>query len=95
MPAELALIGVPTNSSGTVDGVARAPAVLRQHGLAAALARCPRFTDAGDLLLPVPQPVRGASGLLSEDALVTMIGRVREAVRAATGTSRCSAVIAR
>ena len=83
MPAELALIGVPTNSSGTVDGVARAPAVLRQRGLAAALAHCPRFTDAGDLLLPAPQPVRSASGLLAEDALVTMIGRVREAVRAA------------
>ena len=83
MPAELALIGVPTNSNGTVDGVARAPAVLRQRGLAAALAHRPRFTDAGDLLLPAPQPVRSASGLLAEDALVTMIERVREAVRAA------------
>jgi arginase len=86
MPAGLALIGVPTNSSGTVDGVARAPVVLHQRGLAAALAHCPRFIDAGDLLLPAPQPVRSASGLLAEDALVTMIGRVREAVRAARGS---------
>jgi hypothetical protein len=53
-PAGLALIGVPANSSGTVDGVARGPAVVRQRGLATALARYPGFTDAGDLALPVP-----------------------------------------
>jgi arginase family enzyme len=50
-PAGLALIGVPTNSSGTVAGVARAPAVLRQRGLATALARHPGFID-GDLRSP-------------------------------------------
>jgi arginase len=82
MPREVVLIGVPANSSGTADGVARAPGVLRQRGLAAALARSPGFTDAGDLALPAPQPRRGPSGLLAEDALVAMIGRVREAVAA-------------
>jgi arginase len=82
-PAGLALIGVPANSSGTVDGVARAPAVLRQRGLAAALARHQRFADAGDLELPVPVPMRGPSGLLAEDALVAMIGQVARAVGAA------------
>jgi arginase len=82
-PAGLALIGVPANSSGTVDGVARSPAVLRQRGLATALARHRGFTDDGDLVLPAPVPVRGPSGLLAEDALVTMIGQVAEAVRAA------------
>ena len=30
MRRDVALIGVPTNSSGAADGVARAPAVLRQ-----------------------------------------------------------------
>lgn len=83
--AGLALIGVPTNSSGTVDGVARSPAVLRQRGLATALARRPGFTDAGDLVLPVPVPARGPSGLLAEDALVAMIEQVAEAVGAARG----------
>jgi arginase len=83
MPREVVLIGVPTNSSGTVGGVARAPAVLRRRGLAAALAGRPGFTDAGDLALPAPQPRRGPSGLLAEDALIIMIGRVREAVSAA------------
>src|SRR5215831_4286974 len=87
-PAGLALIGVPANSSGTVDGVARAPAVLRQRGLATALARHPGFTDAGDLALPVPVPVRGPSGLLAEDALVAMIEHVAQAVGAARRRGR-------
>jgi arginase len=83
MPRDVVLIGVPTNSSGTAGGVASAPGVLRQRGLAAALASRPAFMDAGDLALAVPQPGRGPSGLLAEDALITMIGQVREAVRAA------------
>jgi arginase len=83
MPRDVVLIGVPTNSSGTVDGVARAPAVLRQRGLAAALAGRPGFSDGGDLALPAPVPDRGPSGLLAEDALITMIGQVRAAVIAA------------
>ena len=82
MPRDVVLIGVPTNSSGTADGVARAPGVLRQRGLTAALAARPGFTDAGDLALPAPQPRRGPSGLLAEDALIAMIGQVREAVGA-------------
>ena len=77
------LIGVPTNSSGTVDGVARAPGVLRERGLAAALVSQHGCTDAGDLFLESPQPRRGTSGLLAEDALVSMIGRVDAAVRIA------------
>ncbi len=84
-PAGLALIGVPANSSGTVDGVARGPAVLRQRGLATALARHRGFTDAGDLVLPVPVPVRGPSGPPAEDALVAMTGQVAQAVSAARG----------
>jgi arginase len=82
-PREIELIGVPTNSSGTVDGVARAPTVLREHGLPAALGRQPGFRDSGDLALPAPLPRRGRSGLLAEDELVSMIGQVREAVLAA------------
>src|SRR5215469_8069887 len=83
MPRDVVLIGVPTNSSGTADGVARAPGVLRGRGLAAALAARPGFTDAGDLALAAPRPGRGPSGLLAEDALIVMIGQVREAVSAA------------
>ena len=88
IPRDVVLIGVPTNSSGTADGVARAPAVLRGRGLTAALAGRPGFTDAGDLALPAPQPRRGPSGLLAEDALIVMIGQVRGAVRAAREDGR-------
>jgi len=38
--------------------------VLRQRGLPTALARHRGLTDACDLVLPVPVPVRGPSGLL-------------------------------
>jgi hypothetical protein len=47
IPREVVLIGVPTDSSGTAEGVARAPGVLRQRGLTAALAGRAGFTDAG------------------------------------------------
>jgi arginase len=83
IPRDVVLIGVPTNSSGTAEGVARAPGALRQRGLTAALAGRPGFTDAGDLALAAPQARRGPSGLLAEDALIVMIGQVRDAVRAA------------
>jgi arginase len=88
MSRDVVLIGVPTNSSGTADGVARAPGVLRQRGLTAALAARPGFTDAGDLPLAAPQPGRGPSGLLAEAALITMIGQVRGAVRTARSGGR-------
>jgi arginase len=88
VPRDVVLIGVPTNSSGTADGVARAPAVLRQRGLAMALASNPGFTDAGDLALPASEPGRGPSGLLAEDALITMIERVHEAVCTARRSGR-------
>jgi len=88
IPRDVVLIGVPTNSSGTADGVARAPGVLRERGLAAALAGRPGLTDAGDLALAGPRPRRGPSGLLAEDALIVMIGQVREAVGAARERGR-------
>ena len=88
IPRDVVLIGVPTNSSGTADGVARAPGVLRERGLAAALAGRPGLTDAGDLALAAPRPRRGPSGLLAEDALIVMIGQVREAVGAARERGR-------
>jgi len=92
IPREVVLIGVPTNSSGTADGVARAPGVLRQRGLTAALAGRAGFTDAGELALATPRAQRGPSGLLAEDALIVMIGRsaTRSAPPGRAGASRCS-----
>jgi arginase len=86
---DVALIGVPTNSSGTRDGVARAPDVLRQSVLAdIVLADQTRVQDEGNLQLAHPRPERGPSGLLAEDALIDMIGQVRAAVRAARSARR-------
>jgi hypothetical protein len=82
MPHQVELIG-------TADGV---PGVLRERGLSAVLASRPEFTDAGDLTLPAPQPRRGPSGLLAEDALIAMIEGVRArryAPPAPGGASRC------
>jgi arginase len=87
-PRGLEVIGVPANSSGTLDGVARAPLALREAGLIAALASQAQVTDAGDLPLAPPRPERGPSGLLAEDALVAMIGLVRGAVRDARTSGR-------
>jgi len=82
------VIGVPTNSSGTVDGVALAPRVLRERGLAAALAGRVDLTDSGDLLLPPPTEHRGPSGLRNEDGLIALIQQVSAAVRAARRAGR-------
>ena len=81
---QVGLLGVPFNSSGTTDGVARAPAVLRAEGLVAALRAAGRVVDdRGDLALGPPSPERDRrSGIIAPDALAAMIAAVREAVEA-------------
>jgi arginase len=75
------VVGVPFNSSGRDDGVARAPAALRRAGLVARLAGRAEVDDAGDVGFDPPRPERSTrSGLLSERALVSMVQRTREAV---------------
>lgn len=56
--AGIGLLGVPTNSSGTTDGVARAPQALRDAGLVDALQRVSSTADYGDLPLPAPSSER-------------------------------------
>jgi arginase len=67
---ELTLIGVPYNSAGRLDGVARAPAALRAAGLGDGIA------DAGDVVLEPMVPVRDPSGVIDEAALGAMTVRV-------------------
>jgi arginase len=91
---ELELVGVPSNSAGTLDGVARAPAALRRAGLAAALARAGRVHDAGDLPLQAPGPERDpASGLIGPGALAELIGAVRRVTRQALAAGRFPVVV--
>ena len=78
---QLTVVGVPFNSSGLTDGVARAPAALRRAGLVAGLAARLEAGDAGDVGFDPPTPERSpASGLLAERALVSMVAGTRRAV---------------
>jgi arginase len=76
------ILGVPFNSAGTTDGVARAPAALRAVGLGEAMrASGMDVVDRGDVALGPTEPVRDpVSGLIAPDALAAMVRQVRAAV---------------
>jgi arginase len=76
------IIGVPFNSAGTNDGVARAPTALRRAGLVESLTRVGLVaTDRGDLDLPQALPERDPdSHVIAPAALLAMIEGVRDAV---------------
>lgn len=77
----IGLLGVPTNSAGTIDGVARGPLVLREEGLVAVLRRHAEVHDYGDVTLPEPSPVRDPrSHVIDRDGLGALVARVRDAV---------------
>lgn len=79
--AAIGLLGVPANSSGRSDGVARAPAVLREAGIVEALRQRTDVTDYGDVRLPDPSPERDVTTqLIDPDGLTTLVTRVRDAV---------------
>ena len=78
---QVGLLGVPANSSGKVDGVARGPVVLRDAGLVEALAKSVDVFDYGDVNLPAPSQERDPSThLIDPGGLAAMITRVRDAV---------------
>jgi arginase len=75
----LDLIGVPYTSMAKSGGIADAIRVLRDAGLAERLAAAGDVRDAGDLEPIAGDAVRGASGLLKEDALARLVDATREA----------------
>jgi arginase len=91
---QVTVVGVPFNSSGLADGVARAPAALRRAGLVPRLAGRLEAVDAGDVGFDPPAPERSpASGLLAERALVSMVAGTRQAVAAVHQTGRFPLVL--
>jgi len=72
---------VPTNSAGTISGVARAPTTLREVGLVDALRHHTDVHDYGDVMLPDPSPERDPITLLIDHhGLIALVTRVRDAV---------------
>src|SRR5262245_11866002 len=77
----IGLLGVPTNSAGTIDGVARGPLVLREEDLIGVLRRHAEVHDYGDVSLPDRSPVRDARSLVIDpEGLGALVARVREGV---------------
>ena len=95
MTRRLALAGIPSNSAGTRDGVARAPAALRAAGLVASLqAIDPTLLDLGDLPLPPPSPVRDRSSRLIDPAgLEAAIGAAATATASALADDRFAVLV--
>ena len=88
------IIGVPTNSSGKIDGVARGPSALRRAGLIDVLANYCDVHDYGDVLFSQPIPEKSAdSGIIAERSLVSMIYAVRTAVNNVLAEERFPLVI--
>lgn len=90
----LAVIGVPTNSSGTLDGVARAPAALWQAGLVELLRGHSDVEDYGDVTFDPPTSAReSCSGIIAPHTLTSMVSAVRSAVGRALRERRFPVVL--
>jgi arginase len=90
----IGLLGVPSNSSGRTDGVARAPAALREAGLLEALREHGDVHDYGDVTLPDPTPERDdATLLIDPGGLVALVVQVRDAVASILNDGRFPLVI--
>ena len=91
----IAIVGVPFNSSGTTDGVARAPAAIRRAGLVDALRAVGLdVEDRGDVPLGPTSPDRDpVSHVIAPIALAAMIGVVRNEVDRALKAGRFPIVL--
>jgi arginase len=82
----IGLLGVPSNSAGTADGVARAPSVLRAVGLVEALGERAEVLDLGDVSLPDPSPARDpATRLIDPNGFAALVTAVRDAAASILG----------
>ncbi|MGH2680230.1 MAG: arginase family protein [Actinomycetota bacterium] len=92
--AGIGLLGVPANSAGSSDGVARAPKALRDAGLVGALEGVSPTNDRGDLTLPDPSAERDPETHLIDPAgLRALVDGVRAGVVAILGDGRFPLVV--
>lgn len=89
---KISLIGVPTNSAGRNDGVARAPSALRKAGLIEALSRHWDVDDVGDVKFLEPEPTR-QKGIIAYDSFVSMVYAVKNRVRDVLENNRFPLII--
>jgi arginase len=90
----IGLLGVPTNSSGRVDGVARGPAVLRENGLVDRILQHADVHDYGDVALPSPSSERDAdTHIIDPQGLAVLVARVRDAVERIIDDERLPLVV--
>jgi arginase len=90
----IGLLGVPANSSGTTDGVARAPEALRNAGLVDAVRRVSPVSDYGDVTLAAPSPERDPETRLIDPAgLKALVEGVRAGVASILDDERFPLVV--
>ena len=90
----LGVIGVPTNSSGKVDGVAKAPTAIRRAGLVHVLRRYCKVHSEGDVSFASPTKDRDPySGIIGYDAFTSMIHAVYKGVSNSINHNRFPLVI--
>jgi arginase len=81
---KIEVVGVPFNGAGLTSGCTGAAAVLRQARLVERLGERHDVADGGDIAVVMAQRSTERdprSGLLAQDALVRMVGDVRQATR--------------
>ena len=79
--AGIGLLGVPANSAGKTDGVARAPAALRDAGLVDVVEHVTWIVDYGDVELPGPSQERDPeSHVIDPAGLKALVEGVRAGV---------------
>ena len=91
---DIGVLGVPANSAGTTDGVARAPQALRDGGLVDALQRVSTTVDHGDVQLPAPSPERDpVSRVIDPGGLKALVEGVRQGVASILADGRFPLVV--
>jgi arginase len=88
------VLGVPANSAGKTDGVARAPEALRDAGLIDALKRVSSVADHGDVPLPAPSSERDPeSHVIDPVGLKALVEGVRAGVASILGDGQFPLVV--